>query len=487
MSTGLALSVSSDLAFLDACAQAELVRAKKISPLELVDAAIARIEKLNPQLNAVVWERFEKARDEAKSALPDGPFRGVPFLTKDLGCTTAGEPDSQGSRFLKNSRYTAAVTTELARRIRAAGFINLGRTNTPEFGAVATTEPLAWGATKNPWDTERTPAGSSGGSCAAVASGMVAVAHGSDGGGSIRIPAATCGLVGLKPTRGRISMYPGTEWLSPVSVQGFQTRSVRDTAACLDFASGPVTGDPMPPPRPYRPYRQEVGAALGRLRIGLWASLPGTMRGELHVECKRAVEETGRLLESLGHHVEVAHPATLDEPKTNTLFSRIWPVRLLAGLQSFERKLGKKAPDDELDPPTLFWIERARTMLANEYVEALEDMDAFTRTFAGWWASGFDVLVSPTTGTITPKLGELGLDAERLPLSLLWSPYTAYFNMSGQPAVSLPLHWTETGLPVGVQLGGAHGREDVLIRLASQLEAARPWSGRIPPVNAAAS
>jgi amidase len=309
---------------------------------------------------------------------------------------------------------------------------------------------------------------------------MVPVAHGSDGGGSIRIPAAACGLVGLKPTRGRVNMCPGTEWVSPVSVQGFQTRSVRDTAACLDFASGPLPGDPMSPPRPFRPYRLEVGAPLGRLRIGLWSSLPATIRGELHPECQQAVLETGRLLESLGHHVEETHPATLDEAKTNALFSRIWPVRLLAAIESFERKLGKKATEQELDPPTLFWIERARTLRATEYVEALEDMDAFTRTFAGWWTAGFDVLVSPTTGTLTPKLGELGLDPERLPLSTLWSPYTAYFNLSGQPAVSLPLHWTEAGLPVGVQLGGAYGREDVLIRLASQLESARPWSHRRP-------
>jgi amidase len=475
--------VSHDLSFLDACAQAELVRTKKVSPLELVNFAIATIERLNPSLNAIVWERFEKARDEARGSLPDGPFRGVPFLTKDLGCTTAGEPDSQGSRFLKNNQYMASVTTELARRIRAAGFINLGRTNSPEFGAVATTEPLAWGPTRNPWDTNKTPAGSSGGSCAAVASGMVAIAHGSDGGGSIRLPAAACGLVGLKPTRGRVSMCPGSEWVSPVSVQGFQTRSVRDTAVCLDIASGPAPGDPMPPPRPLRPYRLEVGAPIGPLRIGLWLSLPQTIGGELHAECRKGVEETGRLLESLGHQVEVAHPSTLDDPKTNALFSRIWPVRLLAAIESFERKLGKKATEDDLDPATLFWIERARHMPAAEYVAALDEMDGFARTMAAWWASGFDVLVTPTTGTVTPKIGELGMDAGRLPLSLLWSPYTAYFNMSGQPAVSLPLHWAEDGMPVGVQLAAAHGREDVLIRLSSQLETARPWSGRIPPLH----
>jgi amidase len=474
---------------LDATALADLVRRREASPLELVDAAIQRIQNLNPQLNAVVWERFEKARDEAQSAeLPQGPFTGVPFLTKDLGCTTAGEPDSGGSRFLKENGNIASVTTELARRIKAAGFINLGRTNTPEFGAVATTEPLAWGPTRNPWDTARTAGGSSGGSCAAVASLMVPVAHGSDGGGSIRLPAAACGLVGLKPTRGRVNIWPSTEWVSPVSVQGFQTRTIRDLAGCMDFASGSLPGDPMPPPVPARPYASEVGADPGKLRIGLWNRLPPTIDGLLHVECQRVVEETGKLLESLGHHVELAHPAVLDHPKTATIFQRIWPVRLLAALQYFERKLEKKAGPDNLDPDTLYWLDRARGVSAQEYVLALEDMDAFTRAFAGWWGSshgrGYDVLMTPTTGTLTPKLGALGMDPARMKTSALWWPFTAFFNMTGQPAISLPLHWSEEGLPVGVQLGAAYAREDVLIRLASQLEQAKPWSGRIPPVHA---
>ena len=273
------------MTILDATALADLVRRREASPLELVDAAIQRIQNLNPQLNAVVWERFEKARDEAQSAeLPQGPFTGVPFLTKDLGCTTAGEPDSGGSRFLKENGNIASVTTELARRIKAAGFINLGRTNTPEFGAVATTEPLAWGPTRNPWDTARTAGGSSGGSCAAVASLMVPVAHGSDGGGSIRLPAAACGLVGLKPTRGRVNIWPSTEWVSPVSVQGFQTRTIRDLAGCMDFASGSLPGDPMPPPVPARPYASEVGADPGKLRIGLWNRLPPTIDGIFTVQ-----------------------------------------------------------------------------------------------------------------------------------------------------------------------------------------------------------
>jgi len=482
------------LTTLDATAQAELVRRREASPLELVDAAIQRIQNVNPQLNAVVWERFEKARQEARSAqLPQGPFTGVPFLTKDLGCTTEGEPDSSGSRFLKQNGYIASVTTELARRINAAGFINLGRTNTPEFGAVPTTEPLAWGPTRNPWDPTRTAAGSSGGSCAAVAALMVPVAHGSDGGGSIRLPAAACGLVGLKPTRGRVNIWPSTEWLTPVSVQGFQTRTVRDLAACMDFASGALPGDPMPPPAPDRPYASEVGSDPGTLRIGLWNRLPATLDGTLHPECQRAVEQTGKLLESLGHHVELAHPPVLDDPETSTIFNRIWPVRLLAALQSFERKLGKRAGPDNLDPDTLYWLDRGRGVSATEYLVALEDMDAFTRSFAGWWDDGdhrgFDVLVTPVTGILTPKLGALGMDSARLKTSALWWPFTAFFNMSGQPAISLPLHWSSidpenAGLPVGVQLGAAYAQEDVLIRLAAQLEQARPWSQRIPPIHA---
>lgn len=477
------------MTILDATAQAELVRRREASPLELVDAAIQRIEKVNPQLNAVVWERFEKAREEARSAdLPKGPFSGVPFLTKDLGCTTAGEPDSGGSRFLKENGYIASVTTELARRIRAAGFINLGRTNSPEFGSVPTTEPLAWGPTRNPWDLTRTAAGSSGGSCAAVAALMVPVAHGSDGGGSIRIPSSSCGLVGLKPTRGRVNMWPGSEWISPVSVQGFQTRTVRDLAACMDFASGPLPGDPMPPPETARSYASEVGAATGKLRIGLWNRLPAGIEGTLDPECQRAVDETGKLLESLGHHVDLAHPPVLDDPKTSTIFNRVWPVRLLAALESFERKLGKKAGPDNLDPDTLHWLDRARGVGAGEYLIALEDMDTFTRAFAGWWHPGqhrgYDVLVSPVTGMVTPKLGALGMDPARLKTSALWWPFTGFFNLSGQPAISLPLHWSAEGLPVGVQLGAAYAREDVLIGLAAQLEQARPWSARVPPIHA---
>ena len=468
-------------AALDATAQAEMVRKGKASPLELVNAAIARIEALNPQLNAVIWTRFEKAREEAKSKdLPHGPFRGVPFLTKDLGCTSAGDPEAEGSRFLKNNHYHASVTTEMAARIHRAGFINLGRTNTPEFGAVATTEPAAWGATKNPWDLTRTPGGSSGGSCAAVASLMVPVAHGTDGGGSLRIPASACGLVGLKPTRGRISVSPGTEWVSPISVQGFETRTVRDLAACLDFASGSLPGETVGPPPPAKPYSQEVGEAPGKLRIGLLTRFPATTQGELDPECRSAVEETGKLLESLGHRVELAHPGVLDDPKSGDIFMRIWPVRLLAALQSFEKKLGKTASAEELDEATRYFLDLGRKTAASDYVSALDDMQAFSMSMVAWWTGGFDLLVTPTTGMTPPKLEALNVPAN----AMRWSPFTAYFNLTGQPAISLPLHWSADGLPVGVQFVSAYGREDVLIRVAAQLEKARPWSNRIPPVHA---
>jgi amidase len=483
---GAAAAQSTDeLARLDATAMAELARAGKVSPLELVDAAIRSIEKVNPQLNAVIWTRFEKAREEARSKdLPRGPFTGVPFLTKDLGCTTAGEPESEGSRFLRRNDYHASVTTELAKRILKSGFINLGRTNTPEFGAVATTEPQAWGATRNPWDVTRTPGGSSGGSCAAVASLMVPAAHGSDGGGSIRIPASACGLVGLKPSRGRISVAPGTEWVSPLSVHSFEVRSVRDLAACLDFASGPAPGETVSPPFQARPYSQEVGAQAGNLRIGLMTRFAATTEGKLEPECRAAVEETGKLLESLGHHVELAHPPVLDEPKSGGIFLRIWPVRLLAALQSFERRIGKTATAEELDPETRFFLDVGRKASVSDYMAALEDMHAFAMTMAAWWAGGFDLLVTPTNGTLPPKLGGLTLSPENISNVIRWTPYTAYFNLTGQPAISLPVHWSAEGLPVGVQFVAAYGREDVLIRVAAQLEKAKPWADRLPGVHA---
>jgi amidase len=473
-----------ELSTMDATGLAELVRKGKVSALELVDAAIRRIEKLNPRINAVIWERFEKARQEARGALPKGPFRGVPFLTKDVGCTTAGEPESQGSRFLKNHNYTATATAELAKRIRAAGFVNLGRTNAPEFATMTTTEPLAFGPTRNPWDLTRTPGGSSGGTAAAVASLMVPVAHGNDAGGSIRIPAAACGVVGLKPTRGRISSAPGDELTVPLSVQGFLTRSVRDMAACLDFAAGAAPGDPTVPPPPQRPFVQELDSKPPSLRIGLLSRLPKSVEGLLDPACKKAADDAGRLLESLGHHVEPAEPSGVDDPKITAVYLRLLGSRALNRLLGYERRIGERARADEVETGNASIMELARAMSAVDYLQDLEQVNTFTRQFAGWWSSGFDLLLSPSTAVLPPKLGTLGIDPQRRADMLSWSVYARPFNFSGLPAITLPLFWSEGGLPIGVQLGAAYGREDLLISVAAQLENAQPWHMKLPSSHA---
>src|SRR5437764_1879974 len=317
--------MTDDLAWLDATAQAELVRTGQLSPLELVEAAIARIEKVDPELNAVIHHRFDAAVQEASGELPDGPFRGVPFLVKDLYAGSAGDPMHNGTRVLRDANYIASADSWLVARYRAAGFIITGRTNTPEFGLVPTTEPVSHGAAHNPWNLDHTPGGSSGGSAAAVAAGLVPVAHGGDGGGSIRIPASMCGCVGLKVTRGRITLGPdGDESL--VSVHNVITRSVRDTAAVLDATHGPGPGDAAIAPPPTRPYAEEVGADPGQLRIGLMATSPA---GQLHPDCERAVRDAAALLDRLGHHVEESHPPVLDDPSTAQTFGARWCVQAL--------------------------------------------------------------------------------------------------------------------------------------------------------------
>ncbi|HYV59508.1 MAG TPA: amidase, partial [Acidimicrobiia bacterium] len=316
--------MTDDLAFLDATAQAELVRCGQVSPVELVDAAINRIEKLDPELNAVIHPRFDRARDEAAAAaLPDGPFRGVPTLFKDLMCAVEGEPYHEGMRFLKDNDYRPRYTDNLVHRFRDAGFVCCGRTNTPELGLVPTTEPATYGPTHNPWDTSHTPGGSSGGSAVAVATGMVPAAHGTDGGGSIRIPASCCGLVGLKPSRGRTSHGPRWGQLSAMlSCEMVLARSVRDVASVLDAVWEPFPGDPVIAPAPARPFADEVGADPGRLRVGiLTKNLLGT--GEVHPDCVAAAEDTARLLESLGHHVGQSYPDAFEDPETLVPFTTI--------------------------------------------------------------------------------------------------------------------------------------------------------------------
>jgi amidase len=480
--------MSDDLAFLDATAQAELVRRREASPRELVDAAIARIEKVNPKLNAVIIPLFEKARAQAAAALPDGPFRGVPFLLKDLICHSAGDPYHAGMRLLRELRWVEPDDTYLAARFRVAGLVLCGRTNVPELGPVPTTEPVAYGPTRNPWDPTRSSGGSSGGSAAAVAAGMVPVAHANDGGGSIRIPASECGLVGLKPSRGRVSFGPdaGEGWAG-MSIEHAVTRSVRDSAAILDAIAGYVVGDPYTAPAPVRPFREEVGAPPGALRIGLLVAAPGG-QVRVHPDCVAAARDAARLLESLGHRVEDSHPAALDDED-----SAMAPVTVIAAwtardLAHWSARTRRGIGPRDVEPMIWGIAEMGRGISAVEYIQAVEKVHAYGRRVTRWWSEGFDVLLTPTLPEPPPRLGEFdATPAEPLRGFARGGSFVVFtlpFNVTGQPAISLPLHWSAEGLPIGVQLVGAYGREDLLIRLAAQLEVARPWKDRRPPIRA---
>jgi amidase len=479
--------MADELAALDAIAQAELVRRGEIKPGELIDRAIARIEKLNPQLNAVITPLFEKARAQAASPnLPAGPFRGIPFLLKDLGCHSAGDPYHEGTRFLRNAGWVEKDDTYMAAKLRAAGFIFLGKTNTPEFGSLPTTEPQAYGPSRNPWDTSRSTGGSSGGSAAAVASGMVPAAHANDGGGSIRIPASECGLVGLKPSRGRVSWGPeyGELWAG-LAIEHVVSRSVRDTAAILDVISGPMPGDPYFAPPPPRPFLQEVGVTPGRLRIGLMT------RGAtpVHPDCVAAVTDTARLLESLGHRVEESYPKALDD--NHERFSHVWTLvasSVAVVLDHWSKKIGKPIGHDDVELHNWTIAEIGRSRTAAQYVDAVMWLQTDTRQIVSWWNEGFDLLLTPTIAEPPPPLGQFvsppndPLAAARRTETII--PFTPPFNVTGQPAISLPLYWNSQGLPIGVHLAAAYGREDLLIRVAAQLEQACPWANRRPPVHA---
>jgi amidase len=477
----------SDLAFLDATAQAELVRRGDATPTELVEAAITRVEKLNPELNAVIRERFERARDEAPDA-PDGPFRGVPIVIKDLDAALGGEPCHWGNKLLKNHGWVDDHDSYLVGKLRAAGFVPVGRSNTPELGLQPTTEPLAYGPTHNPWNTEHGPGGSSGGSAAAVASGMVPVAHAGDGGGSIRIPASACGLFGLKPNRGRVSLGPdqGEAWAGMV-VRHVVSRSVRDSAAILDALAGRMPGDPYAAGPPSRPYASEVGVDPGPLRIGFRAS---TRIVETDPECVAAVEDAAALLESLGHTVEPAAPEALDED-VMSFFMTIFSTNVVADIDEIARRAGREVTQVDVEPLTWMYVDLGRATSGAQYLEAVNAMHAWTRRALTWWVDdGFDLLLTPTMAEPPPVLGDLVVQDAADDLfraaarAVPFAAYTAPFNVTGQPAISVPLYFSASGLPIGVQLVADHEREDLLIRVASQLESARPWADRRPVVHA---
>jgi amidase len=480
--------VSRDLSSLDATAQAELVRRRAVQPIELVDAAIARIAQLNPQINAVITERFERARAEAQRPdLPAGPFRGVPFLLKDIGAHSAGDPFHAGMRFLRALNWTEPGDNYLAAKFRAAGFVFLGKTNTPELGLQPTTEPEAYGASRNPWDLTRSTGGSSGGAAAAVASGLVPAAHATDGGGSIRIPASVCGVVGLKTSRGRVSLGAGTgERWAGCAVENCVSRSVRDTAAILDAIAGPMPGDPYVAPPPTRPFVAEVGADPRRLRVGLLGHAPGGTA--VHADCAAAVEDVGRLLASLGHCVEPSHPDGLGDPEMLRSFGMIVSCATARALDAWSEKTGRQIGGSDVEPMTWAVAELGRGVTGPQYVRAVSLAQAQTRRIGRWWAEGFDLLLTPTVAEPPPPLGTFHSPPEDPLRGFLragsFGAFTSTFNATGQPAISLPLHWNAQHLPIGVQLVAAYGREDLLIRIAAQLEQARPWADRRPPVHA---
>ncbi len=496
------MSKFSDYDKYDGLGLAELVRRKEIKPGELVGEAISRIERLNPQLNAVIYKMYDLARKAADADLPDGPFKGVPFLMKDILMAYAGVPLTNGSRFFRN--LIPGHDSELVKRFKAAGVIVVGKTNLPEFGLAPVTEPELFGPTNNPWDLMRTPGGSSGGSAAAVAARMVPLAHASDGGGSIRMPASCCGVFGLKPTRGRNPIGPdfGEAWRG-LHCDHVLTRSVRDSAAMLDATAGPDIGAPYYAAPPAQPFLNEVGTAPGKLRIA-FTSRP-FLSAAVHTDCVKGLEATARLCRDLGHEVVEATPQ-IDSQAFARAFLTIVCVETRVAIDEAEVLLDRKASFTDFEPSTWAVGLLGRQCRAAEFSKSLNMVQRTARDVGGFFEK-YDVLLTPTLpmppiarGTLQPKgtqavamklLGSLnagwlinrfsGMDVLAQHV-FEHMPYTPLFNVTGQPAMSVPLYWNHEGLPIGMQFVGRYGDEATLFRLAGQLEMARPWVERIPPI-----
>jgi amidase len=474
-----------ELARMDATAQAELVRSGETSAEELTRAAIERAESLNPKLNAIIHPLYEQGLADARDDLPDGPFRGVPFLFKDIGAGLAGQPLHMGVRALKEAGFRLPVDTFLGERFRAAGLVTIGKTNTPELGILPTTEPDIYGATHNPWGLERTPGGSSGGAAAAVAAGIVPIAHATDGGGSIRIPASCCGLVGLKPSRARTSLGPLIgDTMSGLTVELVVSRSVRDVAAALEATHGPAPGDPYVAPPPVRPYTEELGADPGSLRIAV-ATEPIGARVPVEPATAAAARDAAKLLEGLGHEVDDDVLAIPEEPfDLIEAFLTRWYAGQTETLALLGRLLGRELGPRDVEPLTWAMAEEGKRRHSGQYLEAVSQHQAIGRMLGMWFESGHDLLLSPTLAELPPPLGSFD-DSGPDPLRTIYrglpmGVFTAPLNAIGNPAISLPLGWSEDGLPIGVQLVAPLGREDVLLRVAAQLEAAHPWADRFP-------
>jgi amidase len=466
----------------DAMGVAELVRSGEASPAEIVDAALTLIDRIDPKLNAIVIRTDDLARQMAAGELPDGPFRGVPYIMKDLGSLWQGVPTTNASRYMKD--YVAPIDLELMRRVKQAGFVLVGKGNAPENGWAISTEPKLYGKTHNPWREDVTPGGSSGGSAAAVAARMVPIAEASDGAGSIRVPASCCGVVGLKPSRGRNTLAPAyVDFWHGCAYFLCVSRSVRDTAAYMDAVSGSAIGDPYPLPMPEEGFLPNVGAAPGRLRIGMAVSTPDGF--PIDPEVVRAVRDTASLLESLGHTVEEHDLGGVDIPQTWQAYTRQIAVSTAAAWDAVAAMLGRRPAEDELEPLTWAIDRRGREITATQYALDIEAIRAAGRAIATDLAP-YDVWLSPTLTRPPRGFGYWDMSMTDLDAyNARWTDavFMFPFNISGQPAMSLPMHWTPDGLPVGVQLVGRHGDEATLLRVAAQLEEAKPWRDRKPPVS----
>jgi amidase len=470
-----------ELTWLDATAQAELVRRGEISPVELAEAAIERIKRVNPVINAVVRTLFDDGLAAAGYVPRDAPLAGVPFLLKDLLAAYAGAELTSASAFLRD--FVPDHDSELVRRYKQAGLVILGKTNTPEFGLMGTTEPRLFGPTRNPWDTDRTAGGSSGGAAAAVASGLVAAAHGSDAAGSLRIPASCCGVFGLKPTRARTSLAPDYgDLVSGLWVEHAITRSVRDSALLLDVAAGPAAGDPYRAPPPRDSFRREVGRDPGRLRIAVTTTAPNGAR--VDQDCVQAAVDAADLCSELGHQVTDLALA-VDLERLSAAFGVIYPVGAAWTVAHWERVLGRAAEAEDLELITGTLAEIGRRTTAVDYLEAVCDLQRLSRDLAAEFGP-YDVWLTPTLATLPPRLGWIQSTPDDPLLGYRrddeFCAFTAIPNLTGGPAMSVPLYWTADGLPVGTQFVAEPGAEDVLIRLAAQLERARPWADRHPPL-----
>jgi amidase/6-aminohexanoate-cyclic-dimer hydrolase len=465
----------------DALGLAQLVREKQVSAAELLDAAIERVERLNPLVNAVCARLYDFARRVIADGLPAGPFTGVPFLIKDVGSLLTGTVSTLGSRFFAD--FVPDHDTELVARYRRAGLVIFGKTTTPELGLVTTTEAQIFGPTRNPWNLAYSPGGSSGGAAAAVGSGMLPIAHGNDGGGSIRVPASCCGLFGMKPTRARTPSGPdvGEGW-GGTTVSHAISRTVRDSAALLDASAGPDVGDPYWAPPPGRPFREEVGADPGRLRIAVCTKpWNGT---EVDAECLTAVAEAATLCASLGHDVEEARPeieiAALSEGQRVVVSAN---TRM--ALERRAAALGRELRAEDVEKHTWRTAAYGRATTATDYASGMLAIHRAGRA-VGRFFTKYDVLLTPTMGRPPLRLGELDTMSDDVETYLKhlyrMIAFTSLFNAAGTPAMSVPLYWSADGLPIGAQFVGGFGDEGRLFRLAAQLEAARPWAHRRPPL-----